>query len=375
MRGEIKKRSPGSWQIRVFLGRDENGKRIRKNETVRGKKADAERHLREILGEMDHGVVPSVKRYKLAEWLKLWLDDVIAHSVEQTTIERYEEAIRLHIVPELGNIEISKITPRQVQELQSKLLRDGMAPKGVEMVHGVFSGAMNHAVKMELIFRNPVEAVSPPPVQKTEAFSPTLEQVQALLRVAVSSGHYLWVCVYLIVFTGLRRGEALGLRWASVNLNAQTVLIEASLGVTKQGLILKGPKTDSGRRVVNLDEQTAAVLREHQKQQQELAEQLGVDLPEMVFPRFGLEGWCHPNTLAYFVKTVVQRAGCPDVTLRSLRHFHASMALQKGGNPKTVADRIGHSNPSTTMNIYGHVLPGWQQELADDVAKDINSDS
>ena len=94
----------------------------------------------------------------------------------------------------------------------------------------------------------------------------------------------------------------------------------------------------------------------------------------MVFPRLGLEGRCHPNTLAYFVKTVVQRAGCPNVTPRSLRHFHASMALQKGGNPKTVADRIGHSNPSTTMNIYGHVLPGWQQELADDVAKDINPD-
>ena len=71
---------------------------------------------------------------------------------------------------------------------------------------------------------------------------------------------------------------------------------------------------------------------------------------------------------------MAQQAGCPGVILRSLRHFHASIALQKGGNPKTVADRIGHSNPSTTMDIYGHVLPGWQQELADDVAKDINPD-
>ena len=66
MRGEIKQRSPGTWQIRVFLGRDENGKRIRKNETVRGKKAVADRRLREILGQMDQGVVPSVERYKLA---------------------------------------------------------------------------------------------------------------------------------------------------------------------------------------------------------------------------------------------------------------------------------------------------------------------
>ena len=248
MRGEIKQRSPGSWQIRVFLGRDENGKRIRKNETVRGKKADAERRLREILGKMDHGVVPSVERYKLAEWLKLWLDDVIAHTTEQATFERYEEAVRLHIVPELGNIEISKITPRHVQELQSKLLRDGMAPKGVGMVHGVLNGAMKHALKMELILRNPVETVSPPPVQKTEAPAPTIKQVRKLLHVAASSGHYLWACIYLIALTGLRRGEALGLRWACVNLDARRVLVEASLGAAQRNLTLKGPKTDSGRR-------------------------------------------------------------------------------------------------------------------------------
>ena len=89
MQGEIKQRSPGSWQIRVFLGRDENGKRIRKNETIRGKKADAERRLREILGKMDHGVVPSVERYKLAAWLNLWLDEVITHTTGRATFERY----------------------------------------------------------------------------------------------------------------------------------------------------------------------------------------------------------------------------------------------------------------------------------------------
>ena len=83
MNGEIKQRSPGSWQIRVFLGRDEHGKRIRKNETVHGKKADAERRLREILGQMDRGVVPSVERYKLGEWLQLWLDEVISPNKEQ----------------------------------------------------------------------------------------------------------------------------------------------------------------------------------------------------------------------------------------------------------------------------------------------------
>ena len=206
MTGEIKQRSPGSWQIRVFLGRDEHGKRIRKNETVRGKKADAERRKREILGDLDRGVVPSVERYKLAEWLQFWLVNVIAPKKEQKTFDRYEEASRLHVVPELGNVEISKLSPRHVQELETKLLRDGMAPKGVQMVHIVLSGALKHALRMELISRDPVALVPPPSVPKTEANSPNMEQVKALIAQGASTGHYLWPCVYLIIYTGMRRG-------------------------------------------------------------------------------------------------------------------------------------------------------------------------
>lgn len=374
MRGEIKQRSPGTWQIRVFLGRDKDGKRIRKNETIRGKKADAERRLREILGEMDRGVVPSVQRYKLAEWLDVWLADVITPNKEQKTIDRYEEVIRIHLVPNLGNIEISKIAPRRVQELESNLLRDGMAPKGVEMVHNVLSGAMKHALRMELISRNPVALVSPPSVPQTEASSPSIEQVQALLKVGASCAHYLWLCVHLIIYTGMRRGEALGLRWENVDLEGKLLRVGASLVVASNGLVLKYPKTESGRRTVDLDAQTVALLQEHRKHQRELAEQLGVEPPEMVFPRHDLHNWCHPNNLVNFISGLAKKAGCSGITIRSLRHFHASVALQSEQNPVVVSKRIGHAKVSTTMDIYGHALPGWQSETAESVARLINPD-
>ncbi len=375
MRGEIEQRSPGSWQIRVFLGRDEHGKRIRKNETVRGKKADAERRLREILGQMDHGVVPSVERYKLAEWLELWLKDVIAPEKEQKTYDRYEAASRLHVVPDLGNVEISKLSPRHVRELETKLLRDGMAPKGVQLVHIVLSGAMKHALQMELISRNPVALVSPPSVPYSEAYSPDMAQVRAVIAAAESTGHYLWPCVYLIIYTGMRRGEALALAWENLDLEGHTLRVEASLVVAQGGGIVKHPKTESGRRIVDLDAETVAVLREHEGRQRELADQLGVEPPEWVFPRQDLSGWCHPNTLGYFIKSLRERADCPDLTVRSLRHFHASIALETSKNPIVVAKRIGHAKPSTTMNTYGHVLPGWQSEAAEAVAEKINGDS
>ena len=320
-------------------------------------------------------VVPSLERYKLAEWLQFWLDNIIAPKQEQKTFGRYEEASRLHVVPNLGNVEIAKLSPRHVQELETKLLRDGMAPKGVQMVHIVLSGTMKRALRMELISRDPMALVSPPSVPKTEAYSPDMEQVKALLVAGASSGHYMWPCVYLIIYTGMRRGEALALTWENLDLEGHTVRVEASLVVAKGGGIVKRPKTESGRRTVDIDAETLGALREHKSRQQELADQLGVELSEWVFPRQDLSDWCHPNTLGYFVKSLREKAKCPDLTVRSLRHFHASIALETSKNPVVVAKRIGHSKPSITMDIYGHVLPGWQSKTAEAVAKKINEDA
>ena len=374
MKGSIKQRSPGSWQIRVFLGRDANGKIIRRNETVRGKKADAERRLREILPELDKGIAPPPQRYKLAQWLDKWMTDVIIPNRRQKTIDRYEGAIRLHLVPHLGNVEITKLAPRQVQALESQLLQGGMAPKGVHMIHNVLSGALKYALRMELVSRNPVAAVSPPTVPKVEAFSPDIAQVLAVLAAARSDEihRYLWACFHLIAYTGMRRGEALALKRADLDLDDKSLKVKASLVATMRGSLLEPPKTDRGRRTVNLDDLTVAVLREHRQRQLELAAQLGVNPPEMVFPRRDLQGWCHPNTLAHAMQSLAKKAGYPEVTMRSLRHFHATITLQNRENPVVVSQRLGHSSTSITTDIYAHALPGWQQETAESFAQTMD---
>ena len=377
MQGSITQRSPGTWQIRVFLGRDPNGKIIRRNETLRGKKADAERRLREILTELDRGIAPPQERYKLAQWLDQWMTDVIIPNRRQSTIDRYEGAIRLHIGPHLGNVAIAKLSPRQVQALESKLLQDGMAPRGVQMIHNVLSGALKHALRMELISRNPVAAVSAPAVPKVQTFSPEIHQVLALLATARADEHYryLWPCIHLIAYTGMRRGEALALRWADLDLDGRFLTVVASLGITKQGLTLQPPKTDRGRRTVNLDDLTVAVLREHQERQLELAHHLGMSPPETVFPRRDLQGWCRPNTLARALKSLAKQAGCLEITFRSLRHFHATVTLQNRENPVVVSQRLGHSSTSITTDIYAHVLPGWQRETAESFAQTMDEQS
>ncbi len=365
MKGTIRQRSPGSWEIQVFLGRDVNGKRMRKTETVRGKKADAQRRLREILSELDRGITPAKVQYKFGEWLDQWLQEKIMPNRRQKTVDRYEGVIRLHIKPALGHVGLAQLSPREIQDLESRLLHGGMAPKGVQAVHHVLSGAVKHALRMELIFRDPVALVSPPALAKKEAYSPAVDEVLALLAFGKGVEHPLWPFIHLLAFTGMRRGEALALTWERVNLDEGTLEICQSLVVTADGVLLEPPKTARGERIVALDELTVGVLRKHRTMQKELAGQLGVDPPGIVFPRSDWTGWAHPNTVMHAVKRLAKRAGHPSVTSRSLRHFHASVLLDVRPNYAVAAERLGHSSPKVTMETYAHALEGWQQEAAD----------
>lgn len=275
MNGTLRQRGPNSWEIQIFWGRNSDGKEIRQTETVRGKKSDADRRRREILTEIDRGITPAKTHYKLAEWLDKWLEEKIIPNRKPKTIDRYEGIIRLHIKPSLGHIELSKLSPGDVQDLETRLLLGGpkkpMKPKGVEAVHNVLSGAMKHALRLELIARNPVALVSPPTISKPERFIPTLSQVQDLLSPAESKEHPLWTCIFLIAYSGMRRGEALALEWKHVDFVKMEILIEQSLVVHMGGLRVETPKTDNGHRTVNLDYQTTEVLKAHRDEQLILA--------------------------------------------------------------------------------------------------------
>ena len=299
---------------------------------------------------------------------------VIVPRSRQKTIDRYQGIIDMHIVPVLGDIKISSLASLQIQELETFLQTEKMEPAGVELVHRVLSGALKHAVKVKLIRENPADGVSPPTGSGSEAETPEIEQVRRLLAAGKSQDHYLWPCIHLIAYTGMRRGEALGLRWSNVDLDNQHLTVNSSLVVTSGGLSLEQPKTSSGRRKVDLDRGTVAVLREHRARQQVLASELRIPAPDIVFPSHNLEGSCHPNTFSHALSSLCKKAGCEGITSRSLRHFHATVALDNQKNIVTVSKRLGHKDVSTTLNIYGHVLSGWQLETAEAFAEAMDPD-
>ena len=370
MKGSIRQRSPGAWEITLDLGRSSQGRRLRRSITLRGTKTAAQKRMRELLSTLDQGIaIP--KALILRNWLHRWLAEIIVPNRRQATAERYRRIVELHIEPAIGHLQLDKVAPSHIHALEASLTARGMSPAGVGLVHAVLSGALKHALRMELIARNPATLVSPPTNPRRETIPPDTDTVRSLLALADAQQHHLYPCIRLIAYTGLRRGEALGLRWDHVDLDDRYLRIDASLvRSVEKGLLIQPPKTESGRRRVDLDEGTVWALRRHQDQQLRLRQRMGSAYVDNGIVFAGVDGgWTNPMALTRAVAALGRAVGCEGVTVRSLRHFHASVVLQQGQSVVVVSKRLGHSNVSITTDVYAHALPGWQRQAADAFAK------
>ena len=264
MNGSIRSRGKGTWELTIDLGKDASGKRRRKFVNVKGTKAHAQQKLRELLTSLDKGIPVSGSRISFGDWLSRWFAEHVVPNTRQKSQERYEGLIREHIVPSLGNIELAKVTPSDIQGLEARLLAHGMSPKGVESVHNVISGAFKYALRMEVVWRNPAKAVSPPKITHREVEPPEISWVKGVLRLAEVGNNPLFACLHLIAYTGIRRGEALGLRHQDLDLEHGTVSIIQTISRSVQkGIIVETTKSAAGRRVVDIDDITVNILRAH----------------------------------------------------------------------------------------------------------------
>ena len=305
MKGSLRQRSPGSWELTIDTGRDALGKRQRRFVTVQGTKAQAQRRLREFLTTLDQGIALPTEKMLLRDWLDRWMQEIIAPNRRQRTKERYQGIITRHIKPAIGHVQLTKLAPSHVQALESQLSAQGMAAEGVGLVHRVLSGALKHALRMEMVYRNPVSAVVPPRIIRQEPAPPDIPAVRAALDLAGAEEHYLYACIHLIAYTGMRRGEAMGLLWNNVDLDQGRILIEQSLSRTlERGLHVDPPKTNSGRRVVDLDAGTIEVMAKHREDQlttKELMREMYKDHGKVFADPYG--EWINPRQLIEGGKT------------------------------------------------------------------------
>jgi integrase len=359
-RGNITQRSPDSYRIKYDLPSN-NGKRRTVTTTVQGTRKDAERELTRLLREADINEHIDPNRIKVKQWLETWLD-TIKSEISPKSHERYEENLRLHVVPELGDVVLNKLTPYQIQIAYNKLT--ALSPSTRRYVHIVFKSALSRAVEQQLLSRNPAAALKKlPKAERKEMKTLTVEQSVLFLGAIKHSAIY--GAVLLALVTGMRRGEILALRWRRVDLDRGTIQVVESLEQTKAGLRFKSLKNNKTRAVV-LPDFAIAELRRLKRQQAERLLRIGIRQvgDTLVCCREDGEPK-QPRSLSHEFDYFIRRApDIPRVRFHDLRHSHATQMLVDKVHPKIAQERLGHSSIAITMDLYSHVTDTMQSEAA-----------
>ena len=372
MAGSLRQRGEETWQLRVHVGTDPISRRKRYvSKTFHGTKRQAGRALAELVTETG-GFVPRQDRQStFARLLEEWLEHA-APSLSPKTVVVDGGYVRTVIVPALGAVPVAKLTPVDLDRFYRHLLEVG-GPKGpytpatVKRVHGIVRRALAQGVRWGWLRHNPALDASPPRVPLRPMHPPTPEEVARLFRLAAASNPMLAVFVLVAASTGARRGELVALRWRDLDLERRTATIERGLILAGNVLIEQGTKTHQSRRV-SLDEATVAALVEHRERLEKIAAACGVGLAEdpFVFTEAvdASTPW-RPDSTTRAFRTLCAKAGVEGVRLHDLRHYVATRLLAAGVDVRTVAGRLGHRNPATTLNVYAHFVPETDQQAAE----------
>jgi integrase len=377
MRGTIDKRlgkrGPG-YLVRVDLGADPvTGKRRQRAKTFATRR-EAEAALAQWLADIEHGTAIEPSKLTVRDYLLSWLETYGRSNLRPTTYRSYEQLVRLHILPSLGALPLQKLQPAHLQAFYAEKLKGGradgnaggLAPRTVRYLHAIIREALDQGVKWQTVARNAADATEPPRAERPHIATWDADHVRQFLSITADDTYNpLWL---VLLTTGLRRGEALGLRWQDVDLTTATAHVRQSLVEMGGRGTIQAPKTASGRRVVALSPTCVTALREHRSRQ--LARLLPKATPwrdhDLIFTTGdGLP--LGPRNVVRRFKALAVRAGVPAIRLHDTRHTHATLLLKHGVHAKIVSERLGHATIGITLDTYSHVLPDMQRQAADSI--------
>lgn len=248
----------------------------------------------------------------------------------------------------------------------------GLSPKTINHYHRLLSSIFTVAVQWQVIFSNPCDRVKPPKVPRKEARYLDEYEAAELLKALDGEPFKYVVMVQLLLYTGLRRAELLGLEWRDIDfLNKRIYVRRNSLYVADKGTFTGNTKNESSERPVSLSENAVQLLKEYKRYQDNIIQEMGTawqGTGRLFTTKDGKP--MHPDTLSGWVNKFVKRKKLPDVCAHSLRHTHATLMIAAGVNIKTVSSRLGHASVTTTGNIYTHAIKS-ADEAAAEVINDI----
>lgn len=361
----ISKGADGRWHGYVSMGLKEGGQRDRRH--VAGvRRADVLAQVRALEEQREAGVVlASGRALTIEQWLTLWLDTIASRRIRPSTAAGYRSCL-VRIVRDLGHHRIDRLQPEHLEAFYLRLMVDDhLSPATVLLHHRVLSRALKVALQRGRLARNVATLVDAPSVVRDEVQPLTATEARQLLEAARDLPNAARWSVALAL--GLRQGEALGLLWDAVDLEAGTLTVRRALQRQKgAGLVLVEPKSKAGRRTIKLPEPLRLALVRHrvwQAQERLRAANVWEDGGFVFCQANGRPVDARRDWLDW--KALLKLAGVRDARLHDARHTAATLLLQQGVPARVAMQVLGHSQISLTLGTYSHVVPELAQEAAD----------
>ena len=369
--GTIRQRADGRWEGRYVIGYDDKGYPKTKNVLAKTKRECAEKlqKLKEELGGIKSDKVKPDMRF--GDWLEYWYETHSKPKIRPTTQLGYESRIRLHIVPEIGNIPLNKLTQNDLQQFYARLKKngrktlterfgEGLSDRMVRMCHDTCRTALEKAVQDGLIRTNPAIGCKLPPKRAREMQVLDRDELQRFLIQAQAEGYY--ELFLLDLATGLRRGELMALQWDDLDFETGVLNVNKQVYQVNGELQFSEPKTKNSIRKIVLPPSVVEVLREYKKT---------VDSRWMFPSPVKEDRPLTPGVVRKRLQLILEHAGCKHVRFHDLRHTFATLALQNGMDVKTLSAMLGHVSAATTLDIYTHITDDMQRTAAANIDRGI----
>ncbi|OUN09722.1 tyrosine-type recombinase/integrase [Flavonifractor sp. An91] len=357
--GSIRKRKDGKWLVTFPTGLyKENGKRdlIYKYCATQAEAVEA---LRQLQSEKAMGVCHSKAAVKTGEWINTWIEKHKAPKLAPSTLTSYRNNFRVHIKPYVGEVALKELTTYHIQKMLDSM---GGSFSLFVKVYNVIHGALEKAVELGMIPRNPCKGVAYPKDDRKDVWALTKEEQQRLI--AALDGEYYRVMLLTYLYTGMRAGECIPLQWKDVDLNKRTIRVNKKAILNHDYATHSGKqeiqdfcKTESSKRTIVITAGLVAILAEHKEEMKKRAAALGLEWSEesLVF-------WNTRNKIVQYgnlkesLNKIYRKAGIEGATMHTLRHTYATRCFEAGVDIKAISEQLGHANVKTTYNIYVHLL-------------------
>ncbi len=346
--------SDDRWIGVVHFGHDARGKPIRKSVSARTE-ADAASRLTVLLRQRDDGLPAPDNKLTVNDLFSRWYDEELRVQVARSTVDNYRSISTHHIIPILGHKAVASVTLTDVNRLMAAKLDEGKSGSTVRRIRAVLVQVLDFAVRSGTVIRNVAALTRGPRLPRREGRTLTPNQAKALLRAI--SGHRYEGLYLLMLTTGVRRGEVLGLRWEDLDRPQGVVTIRRQLKREGGRLVTAETKTAKSRRSINIPEPVVDALQVHRACQKRARLALGPRWRESGFvftSQFGTP--VDPRNLYRDFAGVCREARIGSWHPHELRHSAASLMLAQGVPIQVVSDVLGHSSIRLTVDVYGHVL-------------------